>query len=100
MRKMRRERTLTNKQRRANAHAHYIGRHDTPLDAVRFLEGDTANTPAATLEEVKLLAAKATKTVIPTWSDAAAMLFSCSGDSLGADSSWDDDSLSPSLMKL
>ena len=90
----------TDKQRQAEAHAHYIIHHGSATDAVRFLRGDNnTDISAATTDNLRLLAAKATKTSVPTWSEAAALIFSSSDDSLQPDN-LQSTSHDSSLMRL
>ena len=94
---MRKERALTDKQRKAVAHAHYVRHHGTVMDAVRLLRGNTTNIPTAMMDK---LAARASEGKVPTWDVAVAEVFSSSDDSTFGDSSFHDASHDSSLMKL
>ena len=69
---------LTDKQRAAWAHAHYIAHHGTASEAARFLtdKSNIINTPAELLGKVKVIA----KMKVPTWEEAAAAVFSSSSE--------------------
>ena len=69
---------LTDKQRAAWAHAHYIVHHGTASEAARFLtdKSNIINTPAELLGKVKVIA----KMKVPTWEEAAAAVFSSSSE--------------------
>ena len=71
--------TLTNAQRAAWAHAHYIVHHGTNQDAARLMKNQQVvkNIPAAELAIIKRMAASR----IPTWEQAAAAVFSSSEES-------------------
>ena len=70
---------LTDAQRAAWAHAHFIIHHGTNQDAARLLTHQLTvqNTPAAALKEIRRMAAMR----IPTWTEAAAAVFSSSDES-------------------
>ena len=70
---------LTNAQRAAWAHAHFIIHHGTNTDAVKFLthQQNVENTPAEALHKVRVMARRR----VPTWEQAAAVLFSSSDSS-------------------
>ena len=73
---------LTEAQRAAYAHAHYIIHHGTKADAARFLTYPTnvTNTPTTALDEIRLMAAMQ----VPTWEQAAAVVFSSSAAAMTA----------------
>ena len=68
--------TLTDGQRAAWAHAHFIINHGTYEDAAKFLthQKNVARTPAAALHEVKVMARRR----VPTWKEAKEAVFSSS----------------------
>ena len=70
---------LTNAQRAAWAHAHYIIHHGTNSDAVKFMthQKNVENTPAEALYKIRVMARR----TVPTWEQAAAVLFSSSDSS-------------------
>ena len=69
---------LTDEQRTAWAHAHFIINHGTASDAARFLthKFNTINTPIEALHKVKMLA----RMKVPTWEEAAEAVFSSSSE--------------------
>jgi hypothetical protein len=77
--KKQKETGLTDMQRAAWAHAHFILNHGTAADAARLLthKNTIKHTPAATLREVQAFASAQ----VPTWEVAAAEVFSSSGSS-------------------
>ena len=72
-------RGLTDIQRAAWAHAHYIVHHGTAEDAARFMTHprNIKNTPAEALHQVQLMARRR----VPTWEQAEAAVFSSSDSS-------------------
>ena len=73
---------LTDAQRAAWAHAHYIIHHGTNEDAARFLTHPklVRNTPSDALHRVRVMAAMR----VPTWDEAAAAVFSSSSSCEGS----------------
>ena len=73
------EAALTDAQRAAWAHAHYIIHHGTKDDAARLLTNTRVarNIPAAALKSIRGMAIAR----VPTWEQAAAAVFSSSGES-------------------
>ena len=73
---------FTDAQRAAWAHAHFIVHHGDAADARRFLTHPktVANTPADTLAEIRKMAV----TRVPTWEQAAALVFSSSDSGDGS----------------
>ena len=73
---------LTDKQRGAEAHAHFILNHGKPSDAARYLQHKaSANTTEATRHKLTCMA----RTQAPTWEEANEAVFSSDDSSYSSD---------------